>query len=375
MERRVGWLRLPTVALAAGAAALPGTDVSAAGFAVGVAAALAYSAFALLWVYTRRVTARFSMIATICDVAAITVLVGVSGGPFSDARWAFFLVPIVVSFRFEPVLTAGAGAATVVAYLVQAIADPAADDSGAGRIVALHAGYLTWLTGVATLLSFVLRGRTERVGELLSARQQLMSEALGAEERERRALAEGLHNDAIQNLLAARHELQEVADDTSHPSLDRADSALQATIVALREAIFELHPQVFEEAGLDTALRSLAEQASRRGRFRLDLELDFEGGHAHERLLLAAARELLANAAEHSGASTVTVRLRREGAQVLLGVADDGRGFDPRVLGRRLAEGHIGLASQRVRIESIGGKMDVRTRAGQGTTVEIRLPG
>ncbi len=373
-ERRIGWLRLPAIGLAAATLALPGHDPPTTAFAVGVALALAYGAAALLWAYTQPVTARFSIVATVCDVAVITLLVGLSGGPFSEARWAFLLVPIAVAFRFEPALTAGAGAASVVAFLVQAISHESADDPGANRIVALHAGYLVWLTAAATILSFLLRRRTERVGELLSARQQLMAEALSAEERERRTLAEGLHNDAIQNLLAARHDLEEVAADTPHPSLERADSALQSTIVQLREAIFELHPQVFEESGLGPALEAIGEHAARRGRFHLHLDLSFDERHAHERLLLAAARELLANAAEHSAAANVTLSLRRDAYEVVLGVRDDGRGFDPRTLSGRLREGHIGLASQRGRIESIGGRLSVRSQPGQGTAVEIRLP-
>lgn len=373
-ERRIGWLRLPAIGLAAATAGLPGSDAPAAAFGVGVALALAYGALALFWAYTQPVTPRLSIVATVCDVAVITLLVGLAGGPFSEARWAFFLVPIAVAFRFEPALTAGAGAASVVAFLVQAISDEAADESGAGRILALHAGYLLWLTAAATILSFLLRRRTERVGELLSSRQELMAEALSAEERERRALAEGLHNDAIQNLLSARHDLEEVAADRPHPSLDRADSAIQSTIVRLREAIFELHPQVFDEAGLAPALEAIGEQAARRGGFRLHLDLRFDERHAHERLLLAAARELLANAAAHSSAPNVTVSLHRDRHEVVLAVTDDGRGFDARVLAGRVREGHIGIASQRVRIESIGGRMTIRTRPGQGTAVEIRLP-
>ena len=62
-----------------------------------------------------------------------------------------------------------------------------------------------------------------------------------------------------------------------------------------------------------------------------------------------------------------------DGAQALLVVEDDGCGVDLGRLGARVAEGHIGLASQRARIESAGGSLKVIARPGQGTRVEVRL--
>jgi two-component system NarL family sensor kinase len=68
------------------------------------------------------------------------------------------------------------------------------------------------------------------------------------------------------------------------------------------------------------------------------------------------------------------LRLRQEGSDLVLGVSDDGRGFDLSTLDDRLAEGHIGLASQRVRIETIGGRFEVFSEPGNGTRVEIHVP-
>ena len=69
--------------------------------------------------------------------------------------------------------------------------------------------------------------RTRLVEDLASARSRLLGDALEAEQRERKALAEALHDDAIQNLLSVRHELEEVGDDTSagHPALLSAASS------------------------------------------------------------------------------------------------------------------------------------------------------
>jgi two-component system, NarL family, sensor kinase len=280
-----------------------------------------------------------------------------------------------VAFRFRARLTAGAAALTVLAYLAQALAHPARRQPHALRFVLVQAGYLLWLGLAAVLLAALLERRTRRVTQLAEARRRLMVDALTAAERERRTLAEGLHDSAVQNLLSVRHELEEAGADGGSPAaLRRADAALRETIGELREAIFELHPYILEQAGLEPALRAVAERAARRGSFKLRFELDGGRPYPSERLLLAAARELLANAAAHSGASSVTVRLCRDNGQVVLAVSDDGRGFDLSILPSRLAEGHIGILSQRERIESIGGRLEIRSAPGHGTTAEVRIP-
>ena len=374
-ERRIAWLRLAAIPLIAAAQSLPHPNPEHAAFYTAIGVVSAYALGALLWVRWRSVTRRFAIGATVADVAAITALAGLSGGAFSEARLTYFLIPIAVAFRFEPSLTALAGAVTVAAYLVQAVAHPASKSADAGRFIAVQAGYLVWLSLAAVLLSAVLEKRTRRVTELAAVRRRLIAEARTAEERERQALAEGLHDHAIQNLLSARHELDEAADATPHPALQRADAAIAATIGDLREAVFELHPYVLDQAGLEAGLRALAQRVARRGGFRLHFDLAYAAQSSHERLLLAAARELLANALEHAEAQNVTIQLSGRNGEVVLGVRDDGQGFDPRILPERLAHGHIGLHSQRERIESAGGRLVIRSAPGRGTNIEIHLPG
>jgi two-component system, NarL family, sensor kinase len=372
-ERRIAWLRAPAIGLVASAQAVPHSGGSTAGVAAAAAVGLIYAAGAIAWTYTRPVTRELIAAATAADVVVVTVIVGLAGGAFGPAWWGLAFAPVLASFRLQPVLCAGAGSAAVVAFLAQALVD-AGGHSDAGRIVALRAGVLLWVTAAATLLSLMLGRRTERVGELVTARQRLLGEALTAEERERRALAEGLHDEAIQNLLSARQDLAEAEATSPHPAVQRADAAIRTTVRQLREAIFRLHPSIREEAGLEEALRAIGEDAARRGRFRLELDVRDGHGHAHERLLLGAARELLANAAEHAHAHRVALRVHQEGHELVLAVSDDGRGFDPRAARDRVASGHIGLASQRARAESIGGRLTVSSRPGRGTTVEVRVP-
>jgi two-component system NarL family sensor kinase len=373
-ERVVAWLRLPAIALLALGQGLTHPNPQGTAFLIALAAFSAWSAGVLAWVYLRPVGPRLPLVSTGIDIAAISLLAALSGGAFSHARLGFFIVPVTVAFRFRPAITALATVVATGAYVLQAFVHPAAGQPEATRFILTQAGFLLWVGLACVLLSDQLARRTDAVVQLAESRTRLLTDALSAEQRERKALAEALHDQAIQNLLSARHEIEEAGEAFTHPALARADTALADTVGELRSAVFELHPYVLDEAGLEAALRSVAQQAAGRGGFDLQLDLRYAGRNEQDQLIFSAARELLANAAQHSEARRVTVQLTEVDGVVVLVVEDDGRGFPPERLTDRLADGHVGLASQRVRVEAAGGTMDVASRPREGTRVEIRLP-
>ena len=373
-ERVVAWLRVPAIALIALGQGLEHPNREQLGFLVALGIFSAWTAGVLAWVYLRPVGERFALVATSVDIALISMLAVLSGGAFSHARLAFFLVPVAVAFRFRPSITTAAVVVTTAAYVIQATAHPAFGEPEAARFILVQAGYLAWVGVACVLLSMLLARRTELIARLADARSRLLTDALEAEQRERRVLAESLHDHAIQNLLSARHELEEVGEGGVHPALERADAAIVESVGQLREAVFELHPYVLEEAGLEAALRSLAQQAATRGRLDLKLDLRYPKRHPQEQLVFSAARELLANVVAHADATEVNLRLGETDGMLDLVVEDDGRGFPPERLAERLADGHVGLATQRHRVEAAGGRMDVSSLPGAGTRVELQLP-
>ena len=374
-ERVVAWLRLPAIALLALGQGLSHPNPEETAFLVALVLFSGWSAGVLAWVHLHPAGRRTALVTTGVDIVAISVLALLSGGAFSHARLAFFLVPVAVAFRFRASITAAAAVTVTTAYVVEAVVHPATSQPEAARFIATQAGFIAWVGLACAVLSLLLSRRTELASSLAEERSRLLTDALDAEQRERQVLAEALHDNALQNLLSARHALDEAAEAKTHPALARADAAVATTIGQLREAVFDLHPYVLEKAGLKAALRSIAQQAASRGRLALELDLRYER-HPHDRepLLFSAARELLSNVVRHAGADRVTVRLRETDGNVELAVEDDGRGFPPERLAERLADGHVGLASQRVRIEAAGGSMHVSSVPGEGTRVAIRLP-
>jgi two-component system, NarL family, sensor kinase len=373
-ERVVAWLRLPAIALMALGESLTHPDPETTAFRIALGLFTVWSIGVLVRVHVRPAGEQLALFLTLVDIAAISVLAVLSGGAFSSARLAFYVVPVAVAFRFRPAVTAAASVVTTGAYVIQAVSHPAVKQPEAHRFIATQAGFLAWIGLACVLLSMMLARRTEQASVLAASRSQLLADALDAEQRERRGLAEALHDHALQNLLSARHELDEAAEAFSHPALRRADDAVAETVSQLRKAVFELHPYVLEEAGLKAALRSIAQHAATRGRLALELDLAYDGRHVREPLLFSAAREFLSNVVRHAGASRLKVRLRETPREIELAVEDDGRGFATSDLVERLREGHIGLASQRVRVEAAGGSLDIDSVPGAGTRVAVRLP-
>lgn len=372
-ERAVAWLRLPAIGLIALGESI-GPNEQRTWFVVTLALFAAWSAAVLAYVHLRRVGERFALVATAIDIVAIGVLALLSGGAYSHARLAFFLIPVAVAFRFRPSFTALSVVLTTAAYVIQAAAYPVSSQPAAVRFIVTQAGYLAWVGIACVLLSLLLERRTELAAGLAVDRSRLLTDALEAEQRERKVLAEALHDHAIQNLLSARHELEEAGETVTHPALARAEDAVVAATGQLREAVFDLHPYVLEAAGIEAALRSIAQQAAARGRLRLRLDLRGPGHHEQDQLVFSAARELLSNVVRHAGATEVAVRLAERQGELVLVVEDDGVGFPSGRAEERLADGHIGLAAQRVRVEAAGGRMELLSTPGAGTRVEVRVP-
>jgi len=373
-ERGVAWLRIAAIALIVAAETLPHPNPNRTTFHIAAAVVFVYALGALGWAYRGPITRRATLALTASDVVAISVLAFLSGGAFSEARLAYFLIPIAVAFRFGWRITLVVSLAVVLAYNVQAATHPARHLAYATTFVAVETGYLLWIGAAATLFSALLERRTRDLVRLARGRRQLLAEVMNAEDKQRRLLAEGLHDHAIQNLLATRQDIEEAREAAPGPELERAQAVLSSTLADLRGAIFELHPHVLNQAGLEKALEATAERASRRGGFDVDLYLDYPRRHPAEALLFNAAREFLANAAKHANATKVTLTLAEKNGSVVLETRDDGAGFDLAAISGYVTDAHIGLLSQRERIEAIGGRLEIVSSPGAGTTVTATVP-
>jgi len=215
----------------------------------------------------------------------------------------------------------------------------------------------------------------DMTAELARQRTQLLHEMLGLEKRERQALSERLHDGALQYVLVARQDMEEMREGST-VAADRVDSALVECSRLLRDVVRELHPEVLAVAGLKSAIAALADSLTARTELAVDLDSHTwpEGlrtGADH--VLYGAAREMLTNVIKHAQAHNIRIELERADGRASLRIADDGVGLSTAILTRRIEEGHIGLASTRAKVLASGGQFDIRATT-PGTEVTIVMP-
>ncbi|TYQ09999.1 UNVERIFIED_ORG: two-component system NarL family sensor kinase [Gordonia westfalica J30] len=331
---------------------------------------------------------RYSWIALPIDLLLLTIL-AVVAGMSNEVSWTtdaliagFALVPMIAAISLQPRLCAMVVASTVVVYAVANIL--ARDSNGEPwSIIVLRILVVAALAVGAVLLSRLQRSRVTTIGSLAAERARLLDATMEIEERERRDLADSLHDGALQYVLAARQELATLRGSADPVTLDRVDGALRDSARLLRSTLSELHPAVLEQAGLAVALTDLASSyGSRAGAPSISVDTaawPTELRTTADSLLFAAARELLTNVVKHADADTAEVTAEFDDGVARLVVVDDGVGLPDEIeveelIRRRQAAGHIGLASRRVRIEGVGGAFSLQNRPGGGTAVVVEVP-
>ena len=374
-ERLTALLRLVAVpVLLAGEVYVPKPEPTEGRFIVVLAVFALYALATLAIARSQLVVAANWQWLAIADIAFAGALNYSSGGGFSQLRFAFLFPVVVAAFRGRPVGTAAVAGASTVVYLLQAFPHPSRSNNGALSFTLVQAAYLSWLGLALVLLSLLLARRDSAVRLLSDQRQRLVAEALTAEERERRQLAQDLHDGAIQNLLAARHDLDRSAKAAPEGAEARAHSAITATLGELRGAVADLHPYLLEQAGLAAAIGQAARAAAERAGFALQLDVTEGEPGMNDRALLRCTSELLSNVVRHAGAQHVSVALQRGEDSDRVRVRDDGVGFHPAMATGTVRAGHIGLASLRERAEALGGALKLESAPGAGTVATVTIP-
>jgi len=308
----------------------------------------------------------------IVDLSLLGALTYASGGAFSEARLAFFVVPIVAAAAVGPRLTVAWALIAACAYSLAALLEDVGDLSGAGATI-LTTDIFILVVAIASGIASILLQR--RIGETLAHAERgsaLARELLEVRDAERRKLAHDLHDHPVQLLGAARVELG-AARDGNREALERIAERVELAETALREMAIELHPYALEELGLCEAIRRIAETECERAGLELRLDCGSLSPSPLDRQLLAIGRELISNAAHHSGGSVVEVRVSAEAGLLKLEVADDGVGLAEERRKDALREGHFGLVSVTERAAAVGGKLHIGSRPGEGTWVRLEV--
>jgi signal transduction histidine kinase len=194
---------------------------------------------------------------------------------------------------------------------------------------------------------------------------------------ERNRVARELHDAATQTLfslvLAARAAALSTRDEDARVAITGFEQRTTSALQELRGLVHALRPKSLERDGLAATLADHAE-ALRTGGARVVVDaaegvrLPLDAEHA----LLRIAQEAIHNAMRHAPGSSVHVTLRAAVKAVTLRVHDDGPGFNQAALSH--TRRGMGLSTMRERAREIGAELDIRGRAGRGTTVTVKVP-
>jgi two-component system, NarL family, sensor kinase len=324
---------------------------------------------------------RLNWIALIGDVVALGLVTAVAAGA-DKVSWTgdillngFFLLPLLAAVQLRVWVAVAAVGPTLAVFLVcSALARQA--EAQPWSYVLLRFLALAGLSIGCVLLVRVQGSRVLAIGNTVAHRGALLTELLETETRERAELSEDLHDGALQYILAARQDLDDLPADTDPVLRARLSEALTEASGMLRSQVSRLTPAILDQAGLAAAIRRLTDDAADRGRFAAELDDAHWPNQptAVDRLLFDCARELLANVVKHAHARSVRVVLSQASNRATLVVADDGSGVDRADLDSQLQAGHVGLATRRIRVEAAGGTLAMASVPGGGTTVTVSVP-
>jgi signal transduction histidine kinase len=311
----------------------------------------------------------------VSSVAILAVVAATSDAPLT---YVTFPALIWAAFRFGPpgvtlciaimaALTIGITADEVGPFFKQPI-----DDRTLSTQLYILVAALTSL-----FLSAVVSERERSAAELAEAKRHQHERAL----EERRRIARELHDSVSQALFssvlhtrAAEKALEEEGGSLSAPLGEALSAIGELTKRAQREMrmfIFEWGPDGIGDGLVPAFTRHASALREESG---LVVEVDgperLPLARTTQTQLYAIGREALANVVRHSGARRARVHVETSNNHVLVEVADDGRGFDP----REPRPGHYGLESMRSRADEIDGVLEITSGAGRGTVVHVEVP-
>jgi signal transduction histidine kinase len=204
------------------------------------------------------------------------------------------------------------------------------------------------------------------------------------QEDERRHIARELHDETVQSLLAIsrRLELEQASENDPQRAGHLAEIQTQIgdTLAGVRQISRDLRPLVLEDLGLLPALQALA-RGARQGPGavpQVKLEIPQEPVHLppqQELALYRITQEALTNARKHAHPTGVRVSLEISETEILLGIADDGEGFEvPDSLADLAQKGCFGLMGIQERVWAMGGRLSIQSAQGEGTHLQVCMP-
>ncbi len=212
----------------------------------------------------------------------------------------------------------------------------------------------------------------------------MASKLMMSEERERRHIATGLHDEILQPLVFLKLKIEHLktnqVDGTQKKEFSQMVEFLINLIDKTRQLTYELSCPILQEIGLEAAIDNLLETViSDRHNIATSLNCNNCGKDLSQDqsiFLYKTVRELLINIVKHAYARNVKVSIRAANGNVLISVKDDGKGFDINDEEKLCFDRYhgFGFFSIRERLKDFGGTMSIKSNIGKGTEIILTMP-
>jgi NO-binding membrane sensor protein with MHYT domain len=300
--------------------------------------------------------------------SAILMSAGICGLHYVGVAAAYFVPGSICKVPPQHIDNAVLGAAVGIFTLLVLLST---------LLICAHDAYL------AARLETRVVERTAALDKSSAQLRLLLGRLADAQDEERRRLAAELHDIVGQNIAALnteitliRDRLKSAADADLGARLATASMLAKQCIEAVRLVMAQLRPPGLDILGLPAALRWHADAVQARTAVRVTLQIDGSiprPSPTVENALLRIYVEALNNAAKHSGAHAIEVKLEQRTEQIALHILDDGHGFDYNEGTPQTTRSGWGLMIMRERALAIGGELRIVSTAEAGTLIEFLI--
>jgi len=246
-----------------------------------------------------------------------------------------------------------------------------------GRVIRDDAGRLMRLDGIVSDITELNRAQ-DALRENSSRLQRLTAHLESVREEQSARIAREVHDELGGTLTVLRLGLASVLQKAGElPQVqEKLESMLtltDAAIQTVKRVSTALRPGMLDNLGLAATVRWLAGEFSRLTGIQTELRLPAHVSLSTERktAVYRIIQEALTNVARHSEATKVTIRFRKQKGDLIVDIADNGKGAAESSLNRPESYGILGM---RERTQYLGGRIDIRSVARAGTTVCLRVP-
>lgn len=215
--------------------------------------------------------------------------------------------------------------------------------------------------------------------EKIAVEQRLLRKLIDLQERERTLVSHEIHDGVVQDIVAAKMFLNVLSvgmkahDCEGLKETTKIEEFLTHAIAEARRLIRELRPLIIEEKGIVHSIDHLIVQKRETTDMRIEFEHNIHFNRIHPMLesnVYRIVQEGIRNASRHSQAKKITVSLVQDGDNIVIGVVDDGIGFDP----KHISEDRFGVRGIRERARLFGGHANIESAPGEGTKIRVELP-